>query len=163
MSWFKESRNWGQIPFADPTEGTEDPWARNNPDYPEKKKKKDALQESPGMGTETHNSQEESGNGTDLNQIDSLTSGYQIENSLYNGEVMEETPTGATLPRTDFQGDSGDASTLGGEEDDGGGSFLLRQSPNERSPEEEKRNTFLRSLKRPSQKRNVNGHDINIL
>lgn len=169
MGWFKKiARDWGQIPFADPTENWEsvnDPYSRTNRENPRRSKKKDMTQDSLGMGSSSHNSDEVSGtdNASDVN---SLSSFHNIDSTLYNGEIMEEGVGGSVRPRTDDTGGSsvGDSPSVMGIEDDAYGSYVLRHSPNEDSTNERAMKNYLNFQKtKPSKRVSLNGINVNVI
>ena len=170
MSWFKKiARNWGQIPFADPTENWEavnDPYARYNIENPRRSKKKDMTQDSLGMGSSSHNSDEVAGqdNASDVN---SLSSFHNIDSIMYNGEITDESPSGGNpQSRNEFTGGPsiGDSPTSLGMEDDALGSYILRHSPDEDTAGERSYENFINFQKRkPLRRASVNGFNINVI
>ena len=173
MSWFNklsdQRRYRGQIPFSNPAEGKDDTHNPQNPDYPEKKDKKNMTEVSPGMGSEKHRPKEISindmahGNDSDSTYVDPLSSRFDVDSELYGGQIMEEGPGGNLRPRDSDQGGPsiGDSPSVLGIEDDAVGSYNLRHTPNDANTKEVSINNFLRSLKNKS-KVNVNGLNVNV-
>jgi len=166
MSWFsKIGRSWGQIPFADPFEAWENPYNRYNYENPRERKKKDMTQDSLGMGTETHNPQEVSINGPNESQVNSLSSFYDIDSKLYEGEVMNEGPGHKPRSRTDDKGGPSvsDSTDVIGIEEDAMASYIFKNTPDDATTDEVKIKNFLRFQNRPSRKTNLNGQFVNII
>ena len=166
MSWLhKTSRSWGQIPFSDPTEYARDPYSRINRDNPRMPNKKDMTEKSPGMGTNRHSNEEISGDMGDDKESNSLSSFHEIENKLYEGQIMDEDPSGKPRPRTEDRGGPavGDSPSVLGMEDDGYGSFILRHTPNDSTTKEVANSNLMRSLRNPARRVNLRGKNVNIL
>ena len=176
MSWLKKvARDWGQIPFADPSSylrgpgsysPENDPYSRKNP-ASSLPKKKDRMQNSGlgGMGGGQHNQEEVSGDKPNEKQPHDLSSFYNIDALLYDGNLMDEDQTGKVRPRTEFQGGVAGlepTNHLGIIEDSGPN--LIRETPNDKDPREVAITNFLQFQNRPSNmRRRLNREDINIV
>ena len=170
--WLKKisdrSRQRGQIPMSDPADGRQDNYSLLNPDYSYKYKKNVVF--SPGMGTDTRDTGEVSGNdivrGNDSEKkYNSFTSYYDVDSKLYGGELMNEGEGGTVRPRTSDRGGPsvGDGPGVLGMQDDGWGSFILNYTPNDVGTQEVAIKNYLRFQKKPSRKVNVNGQMVNVI
>ena len=169
MSWFiKISREWGQ-PNQFSLDFDKDPYSKKNPDYPWKSRKSRMTEDSPGMGSDTHSTTEQSGQGTNEKQPNSLTSFNTTD------EIMDSGITGEDRPRTWQRGGPsiGDspmgagAGAASGTEDDGAGSYILRHTPNDSTPEQvARRNNIKNDLKfqnrPPKRVERYHGQNVNV-
>ena len=168
MNWFKQAREWGQPNQFSIDLKQDDEYSKKNPDYPYKSRKRHMTEDSPGMGSDTHSTSEQSGQGTNENQSNSLTSFHEIDSKIYEGQIMDEDHTGRPRPRTDDRGGQGssigDSPSVLGMEDDGAGNFVLNYTPGDSTTDEVAIKNNLRFQNRPSTRVvSYNGRNVNVM
>jgi len=172
VSWFsKIARNWGQIPFS-LDDLLDRPYSNKVRGQPYKSKKTNMIEDSPGLSTTTYNKNQPSAEGYHPEQIDSITSGHQIEHDLYGGQIMDESPAGGRVrPRTSDRGGQDAPGVTEGPQvlgtPDDIGAFLAVNYPGDKTPAEVARNNSTRNFlnfqkKKPSRQANLNGQIVNV-